>query len=116
RAVDHARPAAAVQADVILSPTMGKHGFKVLDADTHVYEPCEVLEGYLSSHSKDALARSATPIARTALRGGMRTYIVAEPRAGQRRLGSREKISRPSAASADKRASRPPCGVQCPAP
>jgi len=52
---------------------MGKHGFKVLDADTHVYEPCEVLEKYLSTRWKEALAGSTTPIARTALRGGMHT-------------------------------------------
>src|SRR6266705_1677748 len=76
---------------------MGRDGFRVLDADTHVYEPCEVLEGYLSSQWKDALARSATPITRTALRGGMHTYIVGDPKSGQRRLGSREKVSRPTA-------------------
>ncbi len=91
---------------------MGRDGFRVLDADTHVYEPCEVLEGYLSSRWKDALARSATPIARTALRGGMHTYIVGDPKSGQRRLGSREKVSRPTAPSADKRASGTPWGVQ----
>src|SRR5438034_11427854 len=87
---------------------MGKHGFKVLDADTHVYEPCEVLEKYLSTRWKEALAGSTTPIARTALRGGMHTYIVGDPKSGQRRLGSREKVSRPTAPSADKRASGTP--------
>src|SRR5437870_2801579 len=91
---------------------MGKHGFKVLDADTHVYEPCEVLEKYLSTRWKEALAGSTTPIARTALRGGMHTYIVGDPKSGQRRLGSREKVSRPTAPSADKRASGTPWGVQ----
>jgi len=91
---------------------MARNGFKVLDADTHVYEPCEVLEKYLSSRGKDALAASTTPISRTALRGGMHTYIVGDPRSGQRRLGSREKIVRPSAPSADKRASGTPWGVQ----
>src|SRR2546426_683599 len=91
---------------------MGKQGFKVLDADTHVYEPCEVLEKYLSSRWKEALAGSTTPIARTALRGGMHTYIVGDPKSGQRRLGSREKITRPTAPSADKLAWGTPWGVQ----
>ncbi len=37
---------------------MARNGFKVLDADTHVYEPCEQLETYLPSRWKDALASS----------------------------------------------------------
>src|SRR3989442_307860 len=90
---------------------MGRDGFRVLDADTHVYEPCEVLEGYLSSQWKDALARSATPITRTALRGGMHTYIVGDPKSGQRRLGIRGKVSRPTAPRGDKRDAGTPRGV-----
>src|SRR2546430_3940213 len=91
---------------------MGNQGLKVLDADTRVYELCEVLEKSLSSRWKEALAGSTTPIARTALRGGMHTYIVGDPKSGQRRLGSREKITRPTAPSADRLASGTPWGVQ----
>ena len=91
---------------------MARNGFKVLDADTHVYEPCEVLETYLSDRWKEALANSRTPITRTALRGGMHTYIVGDARSGQRRLGSREKAVRPAAPSGDQQASGTPWGVQ----
>jgi uncharacterized protein len=91
---------------------MAKEGFKVLDADTHVYEPCEVLETYLSARAKDALAASRTPVTRTALRGGLHTYVVGDAKSGQRRLGSQERVSRPPSASAEKRASGTPWGVQ----
>lgn len=90
---------------------MPKNGFKVLDADTHVYEPCELLETYLSARWKDALTSSSTPIARTPTRGGTHMYIVGDHASGQRRLGSRDKIE-PRRAVTTTAASGTPWGVQ----
>jgi uncharacterized protein len=90
---------------------VAKNGFKVLDADTHVYEPCELLESHLSARWKDALASDPTRIGRTPTRGGTHMYIVGDATSGQRRLGSRDKIEarRPASTTA---ASGTPWGVQ----
>jgi predicted TIM-barrel fold metal-dependent hydrolase len=90
---------------------MGKYGFRVLDADTHVYEPIEIIEKYLPASAKEALARLPVPVGRLPLRGGLHIYNVGNVSGGERRLGTREKAARPSA-SAQQHASGAPWGVR----
>src|SRR5881296_2759688 len=75
---------------------MARAGYRIFDADTHVIEPVEPVEAYLSSADRAKLALE--PLVRRApARAGMSRYVVGKRPDLNRRLGSRERVAPPSA-------------------
>ena len=91
---------------------MARGGFKVLDSDTHVYEPSELMEKYLPARWKEVLETTTPPVQRTPVRGGWNTYRVDVRKTGQRRLGSKEKAEPTTPASTSVQGGGVPWGVQ----
>ncbi len=75
---------------------MARAGYRIFDADTHVIEPVEPVEAYLSSADRARLALE--PLVRRApAKAGMSRYVVGKRPDLNRRLGSRERVEAPSA-------------------
>ncbi len=75
---------------------MARAGYRIFDADTHVIEPVEPVEAYLSSADRAKLALE--PLVRRApAKAGMSRYVVGKRPDLNRRLGSRERVELPSA-------------------
>jgi predicted TIM-barrel fold metal-dependent hydrolase len=76
---------------------MARAGFRVFDADTHIIEPVEPIEAYLSAADRARLAALGPLIGRAPAKGGMTRYRVGKRAELNRRLGSRERVA-PAAA------------------
>jgi uncharacterized protein len=73
---------------------MARQGYRIFDADTHIIEPTEPIEEYLSASDR---AKLVPPhIERGAGRGGMSRYRVGKRPELNRRLGSRERVAPPT--------------------
>ncbi|MBI2206826.1 MAG: amidohydrolase [Candidatus Rokubacteria bacterium] len=68
---------------------MARDGYRIFDADTHVIEPVEPIEQYLSSGDR---ARLDTVARRAPAKGGMSRYLIGKRPELNRRLGSREQV------------------------
>lgn len=90
---------------------MSRHGFKILDSDTHVYEPSELLEQYLSAKWKRALEACQPPVLKIPIRGGLHMYGLGSRQTGQRRLGTREKATSPASSTTGSAGAGVPWGV-----
>ena len=91
---------------------MARNGYKVLDSDTHVYEPSELLEKYLSARWKAEIETTTPPVQRTPIRGGFHTYRIDIRTPGQRRLGTKEKMGPPPSSATSAQGGGVPWGVQ----
>jgi hypothetical protein len=69
---------------------MAREGYKIFDADTHLYEPVEQIEAYLAAADQTKLDALAPLVTRTQVKEGMSRYRVGERPPNDRRLGSRE--------------------------
>src|SRR2546425_8342190 len=78
---------------------MARAGYRIFDADTHIVEPVEPIEEYLSSADRGTLAALGPLVQRSPARGGVSRYRVGRRPELNRRLGSRERIG-PSTAVA----------------
>jgi predicted TIM-barrel fold metal-dependent hydrolase len=78
---------------------MARAGYRIFDADTHIIEPVEPIEAYLSTADRARLAALGPAVGRAPAKGGMSRYLVGKRPALDRRLGSRERIAPPSAAA-----------------
>jgi predicted TIM-barrel fold metal-dependent hydrolase len=67
-------------------------GYRIFDADTHIIEPAEPIETYLSAADKATLAALGPLIGRASAKGGMSRYRVGKRPELNRRLGSRERV------------------------
>lgn len=76
---------------------MARDGYRIFDADTHVIEPAECIEEYLSAADRAKLAALGPLVQRSQLPGGMSRYRVGKRPELNRRLGSRERVGPPSA-------------------
>ena len=70
-----------------------RNGYRIFDADTHIIEPVEPIEQYLSAADKARLA-ARTDIGRPPGKGGMSRYRIGKMPKLNRRLGSREYVER----------------------
>ncbi len=70
---------------------MARNGYKIFDADTHIIEPVEPIEAYVSSADRARLEALGEHVKRTPGKGGMHRYGIGKRAAMDRRLGSREK-------------------------
>jgi predicted TIM-barrel fold metal-dependent hydrolase len=77
---------------------MARAGYRIFDADTHVIEPVELVEAYLSAGDRARLAALDTLIQRAPARAGMHRYVIGKRPRLNRRLGSLERVELPSSA------------------
>jgi predicted TIM-barrel fold metal-dependent hydrolase len=78
---------------------MARDGYRIFDADTHIIEPVEPIEAYLSQADRTKLAGFGSLVGRAPGKAGMSRYRIGKMPALNRRLGSRERIEPPSAAA-----------------
>jgi uncharacterized protein len=71
---------------------MARAGYRIFDADTHIVEPVEPIEEYLSAADRATLAGLGPLVQRSPARGGVARYRVGKRPELNRRLGSRERI------------------------
>lgn len=71
---------------------MARAGYRIFDADTHVIEPAEPIETYLSAADRAKLVALGSLVARAPAKGGMSRYRVGKRPELNRRLGSRERV------------------------
>ena len=76
---------------------MARAGYRIFDADTHIVEPVEPIEEYLSSADRDRLVALGPLVQRSPARGGVSRYRVGKRPELNRRLGSRERVGPPTA-------------------
>jgi predicted TIM-barrel fold metal-dependent hydrolase len=78
---------------------MARAGYRIFDADTHIIEPVEPIEAYLSAAGRAGLAALGPALRRVPAKGGMSRYEVGRRAVLDRRLGSRDRVKPPSAAA-----------------
>jgi hypothetical protein len=71
---------------------MARQGYKIFDADTHLYEPVEQVEAYLSVADRAKLDALVLLVTRTQVKPGMSRYRIGERPPNDRRLGSEERV------------------------
>src|SRR5256886_16880901 len=76
---------------------MERAGYRIFDADTHIIEPVEPIEAYLSAADRAKLTTFGPAVQRAPAKGGMSRYQVGKRPALNRRLGSRERVEPPTA-------------------
>jgi hypothetical protein len=74
---------------------MARAGYRTFDADTHIIEPVEPIDTYLSAADRPKLAALGPAVGRAPAKGGMSRYRVGKRGAFDRRLGSKERVPRP---------------------
>jgi predicted TIM-barrel fold metal-dependent hydrolase len=78
---------------------MARGGYRIFDADTHIIEPAEPIEQYLSAADGRRLAALGPLVQRAPAKAGMSRYRIGRVPPLDRRLGSRERVASPSATS-----------------
>jgi len=76
---------------------MARAGYRIFDADTHIIEPVEPIEQYLSAADRATLAALGPLVQRSPTKGGATRYRVGKRPELNRRLGSRERVGPSSA-------------------
>jgi predicted TIM-barrel fold metal-dependent hydrolase len=75
---------------------MARNGFRIFDADTHIIEPAEPIETFLSATEAARLAALGPLVQRAPGKAGMSRYRIGKIPPLDRRLGSRERVAPPS--------------------
>ena len=78
---------------------MARAGYRIFDADTHIIEPVEPIEEYLSAADRATLAALGPLVGRGPAKAGMSRYLIGKRPRLDRRLGSRERVVPPSGAA-----------------
>ena len=78
---------------------MGRAGYRIFDADTHIIEPVEPVEAFLAAADRAKLAALGPLIGRAPAKAGMSRYQIGKRPPLDRRLGSRDRVEPPSAAA-----------------
>jgi len=78
---------------------MARAGYRIFEADTHIIEPAEPIEAYLTTVNRAKPAALGPLIQRAPAKAGMSRYRIGKRPALNRRLGSRERVAPPSAAA-----------------
>jgi predicted TIM-barrel fold metal-dependent hydrolase len=71
---------------------MARAGYRIFDADTHIIEPPEPIEAYLSSADRARLDALGPMVQRLPGKGGVSRYRIGKRPDLNRRLGSRERV------------------------
>src|SRR5215469_16296676 len=72
---------------------MARAGYRIFDADTHIIEPVEPIEEYLTAAERVTLAALGPLVGRSPAKAGVSRYAIGKRPALNRRLGSRERVS-----------------------
>ncbi len=75
---------------------MARGGFRIFDADTHIIEPVEPIEAYLSAADRARLTALGPLVGRGPAKAGMSRYLIGKRPKLNRRLGSLERVEPPS--------------------
>src|SRR5215813_10511791 len=75
---------------------MARNGYRIFDADTHIIEPVEPIEAYLSQADRAKLTALGPQINRVPAKAGMSRYLFGKRPSLNRRLGSRERVAPPA--------------------
>jgi len=78
---------------------MARGGYRIFDADTHIIEPVEPIEQHLAAADRAKLAALGPLVGRAPAKAGMSRYRIGKRPALDRRLGSRERVDPPAAAT-----------------
>jgi len=78
---------------------MARAGIKIFDADTHIIEPVEPIEKYLSAADRARLDALGALVQRAPAKAGMSRYVIGKRPKLNRKLGSLERVDPPSAAA-----------------
>ena len=78
---------------------MARSGYRVFDADTHLIEPVEPIEAYLSEGDRARLAAAGPLVGRAPAKAGMSRYLIGRRPTLDRRLGSKDRVTPPTAAA-----------------
>src|SRR5205809_5090377 len=78
---------------------MARDGLRTFDADTHITEPVEPIEAYLSSADRARLAALGPLVQRAPAKAGMSRYVIGKRPRLNRKLGSLDRADPPSAAA-----------------
>ena len=78
---------------------MSRGDVRIFDADTHIIEPVEPIEAYLSASGRARLAAAAALVQRAPAKAGMSRYVIGKRPKLNRKLGSQERVDPPSAAA-----------------
>jgi predicted TIM-barrel fold metal-dependent hydrolase len=78
---------------------MARDGIRIFDADTHIIEPVEPIEAYLSAADRARLAAQGPLVQRAAAKAGMSRYVIGKRPKLNRKLGSLERVDPPSGAA-----------------
>jgi predicted TIM-barrel fold metal-dependent hydrolase len=76
---------------------MARAGYRIFDADTHIIEPVEPIEGYLSARDRARLDALGPLVQRAPAKAGMSRYVIGKRPKLNRKLGSLERVDPPSA-------------------
>jgi predicted TIM-barrel fold metal-dependent hydrolase len=79
---------------------MARGGHRIFDADTHIIEPAEPIEAYLSAADRRRLDAAGSLVQRAPAKAGMSRYRIGKVPALDRRLGSRERVAPPASRGA----------------
>jgi predicted TIM-barrel fold metal-dependent hydrolase len=71
---------------------MARDGYRIFDADTHIIEPVEPIEAYLSAAEKARLDGLGPVVRRMTGKGGVSRYRIGTRPDLNRRLGTRERV------------------------
>jgi predicted TIM-barrel fold metal-dependent hydrolase len=71
---------------------MARDGYRIFDADTHIIEPVEPIEAYLSAADRARLDALGPIVKRLPGKGGVSRYRIGKRPDLSRRLGSREQV------------------------
>ena len=75
---------------------MARAGYRIFDADTHVIEPAEPIEHYLSSADRRRLAAVGPLVQRAPAKAGMSRYRIGKMPKLDRKLGTRDRVQPPT--------------------
>jgi uncharacterized protein len=78
---------------------MARGGQRIFDADTHIIEPVEPVEAYLSASDRARLDALGPLVQRAPAKADMSRYVVGKRPKLNRKLGSLERVDPPSAAA-----------------
>ena len=78
---------------------MARDGIRIFDADTHIIEPVEPIEAYLSSADRARLAALGPLVQRAPAKAGMSRYVIGKRPRLDRKLGSLERVDPPTGAA-----------------
>ena len=94
---DEGRPGPGRRDHTVLKEApMARAGYRIFDADTHVIEPVEPIEAYLSSADRAKLEALGPAIGRAPAKGGKTRYQIGKRPRLDRLLGSRERVAPPA--------------------